>query len=243
MAQIFPRWWNSIPFYVLIGLVLLGGGGTFAAYYWMSPYHTDVGYAPKQPMPYSHKVHAGDYAMDCRYCHSNVERSPHAGVPAANVCMNCHHHIKADAPTLAALRQAWNDPKDQSPLRWKRVHKAPDFVYFDHSAHVGVGVGENRAAIGCEECHGRIDTMEVVRQVQPLSMAWCLECHDDPAPRLRPVSAMTKMGWSPDPAWTDKAQRIAATLQPPGARAGAQMAKPDGTLVTFATAGCSGCHR
>ncbi|MFN0062163.1 MAG: cytochrome c3 family protein [Myxococcaceae bacterium] len=240
MAQIFSRWHNDAPRYTFIAIVILGALGTFAAYYWMSPLNTDVGYAPEQPIPYSHKLHAGDMAMDCRYCHAYVERGPHAGVPATQVCMNCHRQVKADSPKLAALRESWDKG---TPIAWKRIHKVPDFAYFDHSAHVGVGVRKNRAAIGCETCHGRIDTMEVVRQEKPLSMSWCVDCHNNPAPNLRPVDAITQMGWAPSPTWRDEAARIATSLNPPGRFTDAQMKKADGTVVTFATAGCSGCHR
>lgn len=243
MAQIFPRWMNETPRYGLIGTLVLLGFGTFAFYWWASPENTDVGYAPKQPIPYSHKLHVSDLGMDCRYCHTFVERGPHAGVPATQVCMNCHRQVKKDSPLLGALRASWADGADKGPVFWLRIHKVPDFAYFDHSAHVGVGVGANRAAIGCETCHGRIDTMEVVRQVKPLSMSWCIECHSDPAPNLRPVEVLTQMGWTGDLAWRDRAQQIAATLNPPGSLSRAQRSNPDGTVTTIATAGCSGCHR
>lgn len=240
MAQIFPRWWNLTPRYILLAMLFGGAALTWSVYWWGSPYNTDVGYAPKQPIPYSHALHAGQLGMDCRYCHAYVERGPHAGVPPTQTCMNCHSQIKTDSQALAPLRESW---KSGNPVAWKRIHKLPDFAYFDHSAHLGVGVGENRAAIGCESCHGRIDTMEVVHQVKPLSMSWCLECHSNPAPNLRPVEAITKMGWSADPAWRDRQVQIAATLKPPGSLTRAQVKLADGSYQTLATAGCSGCHR
>ena len=240
MAQIFPRWSNETPRYILIASLVLGGAGTFGVYYWASPYNTDVGYKPDQPIAYSHKLHAGDMQMDCRYCHAYVERGPHAGVPPTQTCMNCHSQVKKDSPLLEALRTSWTTG---TPVPWKRIHKIPDFAYFDHSAHMGFGTGENRAAIGCETCHGRIDTMEVVKQIQPLSMSWCLECHSDPALNIRPIAMITKMGWSSDLAWRDKAHVIAATLNPPGDLNGVRIAAADGTHKTFATTGCTGCHR
>ena len=243
MAQIFPKWTNDTPRYITLGSLAAVALGTFGLYWFGSPYHTDVGYMPAQPIKYSHKLHAGDLAIDCRYCHAYVERGPHAGVPATQVCMNCHHQVRKDSPLLEPLRKTWTDAADKTPLAWKRIHKLPDFAYFDHSAHVGVGVGENRAAIGCETCHGRIDTMEVVKQAQPLSMAWCLDCHSDPAPNLRPVDKVTAMGWSGDLAWRDRAQAIATTLHAPGNLARAQIRNADGTYATYSTAGCSGCHR
>ena len=104
MAQIFPRWTNAIPVYltVITGFVVVIG--TFSVYFWMSPKHTDVGYQPVQPIAYSHKLHAGELEMDCRYCHFNVERSAHAGVPPTQVCMNCHSQVKKDSPLLEPLR-------------------------------------------------------------------------------------------------------------------------------------------
>ncbi len=255
MAQIFPKWWNKTPALGLVATLVGGGVGSFGLYWWASPWNTDVGYMPKQPIAYSHKLHAGDSTgdadagvpasmqIDCRYCHAYVERGPHAGVPPTQVCMNCHSQVKKDSPKLQALRDSWADGKGTKSVPWLRIHKLPDFAYFNHSAHVGVGVGENRAAVGCETCHGRIDQMEVVKQDQPLSMLWCLECHNDPAPNLRPVENITTMGWKGDLAWAEKAQRIAATLNPPGSLTRAAVTRADGTLETRATAGCSGCHR
>ena len=243
MAQIFPKWWNKTPALALVGTLMGGGGGAFALYYWASPWNTDVGYAPKQPIPYSHKLHAGEMGMDCRYCHAYVERGPHAGVPATAVCMNCHQQVKKDSEKLQALRDSWEGGNGTKPVQWIRIHKTPDFAYFNHSAHVGVGVGENRAAIGCESCHGRIDQMEVVAQNQPLSMGWCLDCHNDPAPNLRPVDQVTAMGWKGDLSWNEKAARIAKTLNPPGSLSRAAQINDKGELELHATAGCTGCHR
>ncbi len=243
MAQIFPRWTNQTPRLILVGTLALGGVVTFALYWWASPYNTDVGYKPAQPVAYSHELHAGTLKLDCRYCHAYVERSPHAGVPPTQVCMNCHKQVKKDSEQLKQVLASWQDGKGTSSIPWVRIHKVPDYAFFDHSAHVGLGVGENRAAIGCETCHGRIDTMAVVRQEQPLSMGWCLECHSNPAPNLRPVEAMTAMGWKGDLSWTEKAKLIAGTLHPPGNLAGAAKVGPDGKVLTYATAGCSGCHR
>lgn len=94
MAQIFPKWWNQTPGLALFGTVVGGGAATFGLYWWGSPWHTDVGYKPRQPVEYSHKLHAGDMAIDCRYCHAYVERGPHAGVPSTQTCMNCHSQVK-----------------------------------------------------------------------------------------------------------------------------------------------------
>lgn len=240
MAQIFRRWTNSLP-QVGTAAVLLGGAlATFVIWYWFAPAHTDVGYTPVQPIPYSHKLHAGTMQMDCRYCHHNVENSAHAGVPSTQVCMNCHRHVRKDSALLKPLRDSWDNG---TSIGWKRIHKVPDYAFFNHSAHVQVGVGENRAAIGCVTCHGRVDEMDVVGQVQPLSMGWCLDCHDNPTLNLRPADKVTDMLWAADDAWRVKAVEIAKTLNPAGSRTLARKWREDGTLETRATASCNGCHR
>ncbi len=242
MAQIFPRWTNQTPRLITIGALVGLSALVFAVYWWASPYHTDVGYQPKQPVAYSHALHAGELKMDCRYCHVNAERGASAGVPPTATCMNCHAQVKKGSEQLKPVYDSWLDGKGDKSIEWVRIHKLPDYAYFNHSAHIGVGVGENRAAIGCETCHGRIDQMVVVRQAQPLSMGWCVDCHSDPAPNLRPVDAVTKMGWSADLDWQESQKRIALTLNPPGSLSGAQKFV-DGHTKTYATAGCTGCHR
>ncbi|MEM7306343.1 MAG: cytochrome c3 family protein [Planctomycetota bacterium] len=169
---------------------LLGAGGLYAAAtvaFGFSPETTDVGYAPEQPIPFSHRLHAGELRIDCRYCHDTVERAAHAAIPPTATCMNCHARVRTESRHLALLRR--NHAAGQ-PIPWIRVHDLPDHAYFDHSAHVGAGVG-------CVSCHGRVDRMDVVEQVEPLSMGWCLDCHRDPAPHLRPPERVTDMGWQP----------------------------------------------
>jgi len=183
---IFPKWTNSLPAYFVLGFILLISFTIFVFWYWLSPKHTDVGYMPKQPVPYSHKLHAGELGIDCRYCHVNVERSKHATVPATEICMNCHTVIRAESPKLAPVRESVATGK---PIKWAKVHQLPDYVYFDHSRHVNSGVA-------CVTCHGRVDQMEVVHQVQPLSMSWCLDCHRSPEKNIRPKEFVTKMDWS-----------------------------------------------
>ncbi len=243
MAQIFPRWTNQTPTWGTAGGIAGAGFVVFAFYWWASPYNTDVGYKPVQPVAYSHALHAGTLQMDCRYCHAYVEQGPNAGVPPTQVCMNCHAQVKKGSEKLKPIYASWDEGKGTTSVPWVKIHKLPDFAYFNHSAHVGVGFGENRAAIGCETCHGRIDQMEVVRQQQPLSMSWCLECHSNPGPNLRPVENITTMGWKADLQWKEKSLAIAATLHPPGSLSAAQKQMPDGHYQTYATAGCSGCHR
>ena len=161
----------------------------FAAliYFGASPRTTDVGYAPRQPVPYSHALHAGDLGIDCRYCHSTVEVAARAAVPPTQTCMNCHSRIRAQSAKLIPVRESY---ATGMPIEWVRVHDLPDYAYFNHSAHV-------RRGVGCVSCHGRVDKMEVISQVEPLSMGWCLDCHRNPEKHLRPQEYVTKMDWVP----------------------------------------------
>jgi hypothetical protein len=126
--------------------------------------------------------------LDCRYCHTTVEHAAFAAVPPTAFCMNCHKEIASTLETTEPLRQSMATNK---PVPWVRVHDLPDYVYFDHRAHVGRGVG-------CVSCHGQVNRMEQVYQTKTLSMGWCLECHRDPAPQLRPVQYVTDMNWTPN---------------------------------------------
>jgi hypothetical protein len=187
LAQIFPEWTNKLPACIAAGVVLAILLGTGIVWYFFSPKFTDVGFRPKQPVDYSHKLHAGDLGLDCRYCHVGVERSAVAGVPPTQTCMNCHKLIKTDSEKLQPVRESWETGK---PMEWVKVHKIPDYAYFNHSAHI-------RAGVGCASCHGNIARMEVVTQVEPLSMSWCLDCHRDPDMHLRPAGEITNMQWEP----------------------------------------------
>lgn len=189
--QIFPRSLNKLPQIAGAASVLGLVGVTFVIWYYFSPWFTQVGYTPRQPVPYSHRLHAGQLGLDCRYCHVNVERSATAMVPPTETCMNCHQVVKTDSAALEPIRESWKTGK---AMEWTRIHKLPDYVFFDHSVHVTAGVG-------CVECHGRIDQMEVVGQQKPLSMGWCLDCHRDvkekqgDSSHIRPVSEITNMSW------------------------------------------------
>lgn len=186
MAQIFPKWSNNIPRKLLIGSIVIGNTLVFTVWFFFAPEFLDVGYAPEQPVPFSHQLHAGQLGMDCQYCHTQVYDSKYANVPATQTCMNCHNQIKTDSPALEPVRQSWETGE---PIEWVRVNYLPDYAYFNHSAHVNVGVG-------CETCHGRIDQMEVVYQAEPLSMSWCLDCHRAPEKYIRPVEEVTTMGYT-----------------------------------------------
>ena len=186
-SSLFPVWIDrGLPLAgVLLAVAPLYVVGL--AYYGGSPVATDVGYQPRQPVPFSHRLHAGELGMDCRYCHNTVETSAHAAVPPTATCMNCHATIAPDSDKLLLVVQSF---ADGNPIPWVRIHDLPDYVYFDHSAHVSRGVG-------CVSCHGRVDTMDVVYQAERLSMGWCLECHRNPEPHLRPQKVITDLDWVP----------------------------------------------
>jgi hypothetical protein len=183
--------------------------------YGVTPEAIRIGYQPDQPVPYSHALHAGELGIDCRYCHTTVERAAKAAVPPSATCMNCHSQVKKDSPRLELVRQSYATGQ---PIPWVQIHRLPDFVYFNHQAHVTAGVS-------CVSCHGRIDQMIEVHQEKPLNMAFCLECHRDPAPNIRPVELVTQLDWKPDRDAREIGQEIIAQkhLEPP--------------------TNCSGCHR
>jgi hypothetical protein len=193
----------------------VGVGVVGAVWYYGSPRYTDAGYRPVQPVPYSHALHAGELGIDCRYCHVSVESAAVANIPPTSTCMNCHKLVKRDSPLLAAIRESSDKERR---MRWVRVHSLPDYAYFNHAVHV-------RAGVGCASCHGKINEMEVVMQVQPLSMSWCLDCHRNPSPHLRPTEEVTNMEWFPPKDQAAFAERaiLEKKLAPP--------------------VDCSGCHR
>ncbi|MEZ4221226.1 MAG: cytochrome c3 family protein [Polyangiaceae bacterium] len=214
---VFPRWSNKTRplFGAVLGIAPLYL--TALVWYGFSPKTTDVGYMPTQPIPYSHELHVGQLGLDCRYCHSTVDKAAHSAVPSTNTCMNCHSRVRAKSPKLEALREScgWSDEKracrDDGPaIQWKKVHDLPDYVYFNHSAHVTRG-------IGCVSCHGRIDKMVEVNQVEPLNMQWCLNCHRAPEQYLRPASEVTNMTWvaEGDPIAYGKKLREENNINPP----------------------------
>jgi hypothetical protein len=215
VAQIFPRWTNELPLRIAITLLLATGLVVGGIWYYFSPEYTDVGYQPTQPVAYSHRLHAGELGIDCLYCHASVDRAPAAVVPPTQVCMNCHHLIGRESTALAAVRDSFSGGQ---PLRWVRVHDLPGYAYFDHRPHL-------RAGVGCATCHGRIDEMEVVAQARTLSMSWCVDCHRNPDPHLRPPDEITTMDWTPPKDQLEQAARMRADLR---------LAPP---------LDCTGCHR
>jgi hypothetical protein len=151
---------------------------TILLFVWRARAYEQLGEPIAQPIPFSHKHHVGDDGIDCRYCHTTVETDAHAGLPSTAVCLSCHSQLYRDQALLAQLHES--AAKNQ-PIAWERVHVLPDFVYFNHSVHVAKGVA-------CVECHGRVDQMPLEWRAKPLQMQWCLDCHRDPAPHLRPKS-------------------------------------------------------
>jgi hypothetical protein len=139
--------------------------------------------AREQPVPFSHEHHVNGLGIDCRYCHSTVEKSPFAGIPATKVCMTCHSQIWTNAAMLEPVRQSWNTG---TPIQWNRVHNIPDYAYFDHSVHVAKG-------IGCASCHGQVDQMPLMMQGPSLQMEWCLDCHRNPEKHIRPRDEVFNM--------------------------------------------------
>lgn len=188
MPQVFHPRANPLVAVVLasLALVLLVSAGLAIAL-GSSPYATGVGKVPDQPVPFSHEHHVSGLGIDCRYCHDSVTESSFAGIPSTDTCMTCHSQVWTDAEMLAPVRQSL---VEDDPIAWVRVHDLPDFVYFNHAVHVDSG-------IGCESCHGRVDQMPLMTQSEPLTMQWCLDCHRDPAPNLRPPGTITEMGYEP----------------------------------------------
>lgn len=215
MGLIFPK---KLDLMVRVGglVVLLGAGATVGAMLFLHhPNRIEPGYQPTQPIPYSHKLHAGNLGIDCLYCHNTVDKSSYASIPATQTCMNCHTKVKGQSVVLEPLRVSYE--KDDS-IPWVKIHRLPDYVFFNHSAHVNSGVS-------CVSCHGRIDQMVEVKQEKPLTMAWCLECHRNPAPNIRPAELVTKLDWKPERDAAEIGRELIARkkIQPP--------------------VNCSGCHR
>ena len=225
MANIFPRSANLLPLKIVLCLLVHGGGVSTGMYYYFTPKYTRVGYEPTQPVPFSHKIHAGQLGMDCRYCHSFVETAAHSNVPTTQVCMNCHSQVQKDNPKLQMVRESWQTGK---PIPWIQIHKTPDYVYFNHAAHVNRGVS-------CVMCHGHVEEMEVVRHDKPHSMSFCLDCHRHPEDALRPVAEVTNLKWQATP--TEKGQSIAEAQHQLG------LSLKDAWKINPPDKNCAGCHR
>jgi hypothetical protein len=186
MPQIFHRGFNTLSKVTIYGAVfLLAALGYAVSLFVRSSYATNAGLVRNQPVPFSHQHHVNELGIDCRYCHTSVEDSAFAGIPPTKTCMNCHSQIWVGADMLAAVRQSYRT--DQS-IPWQRVHRLGEFCYFNHSIHINKG-------IGCVSCHGRVDRMPLVRQVNTLLMEWCLDCHRAPENHVRPRKEVFNMAY------------------------------------------------
>jgi predicted phosphoadenosine phosphosulfate sulfurtransferase len=201
MANIFPPSINILVIKAGVALGVVGLTVVAGVWYYATPQYSRVGYEPKQPVAFQHKIHVGQLGLDCRYCHSQVEVSGHSNIPTTQTCMNCHSQIQTKNPRLQPVRDSW---ETGVPIPWVRIHHVPDYAYFNHSAHVNRGVS-------CVSCHGKVNEMSVVYEDKSLSMAWCLTCHRSPESFVRPIAAdkageqspIYNLDWTP-PANTDQ---------------------------------------
>jgi hypothetical protein len=218
MAQIFHRRANTIAraslLALALGIVFIGWAGDTV--YW-SPYTTRVNTPINQPVPFSHHHHYEQLGIDCRYCHTSVEKSSFAGVPDTETCMTCHSQLFTTAPLLAPIRHSL---ASDEPMRWNRVTKLPDFVFFNHSIHIAKGVG-------CATCHGQIDKMPLTWKTETFYMKWCLDCHKQPENFLRPHDKVFEMDWRPPPNQVQAGLQLAAANH----------------VNTTELKDCSRCHR
>lgn len=197
--QIFRPGANTIARILLVALAVLPVFAVGLTYrLWASPYYTQQNVTREQPVPFSHEHHVGGLGIACRYCHTSVEKGRFAGMPPTHTCMSCHSQIWTNAPMLAPVRTSL---ANNEPIHWRRVHNLPDYVYFDHSVHVAKGVG-------CTSCHGAVQTMKLMRQVAPLTMSWCLDCHRNPEKNLRPRNEVFNMTWTPPPDQEERGREL-----------------------------------
>ncbi len=200
--QIFHRSTNTIAKVSIFGSIFF-----LAFFAWVfstllrSSYATGQGVVQKQPVPFSHQHHVAGLGIDCRYCHTSVERSAFAGIPPTETCMNCHRQIWTNADLLEPIRASY---RDNVPVRWARVNDLPDYVYFNHSVHIAKGMG-------CVTCHGPVNQMQLTFQHASLQMEWCLGCHRDPGKNVRPREEVFNLDWQP-PADPEQAQAMQARL-------------------------------
>jgi hypothetical protein len=219
MPQIFPRSANTLArLSIVLVAIIVGGVLGIILNFNRTTYVTQAFVARDQPVQFSHKHHVGDDGIDCRYCHTTVEQTASAGMPATKTCMNCHSQLFANVPYLEIVRESWRSGK---PIKWQRVHDLPDFSYFNHSIHVNKGVG-------CSTCHGRVDLMPLMWNTQSLQMEWCLSCHRNPEPVLREQKDITNMEWVAPPDQEVK---------------GKELAKKYNIQPTEVLTSCSTCHR
>lgn len=186
MSQIFPRSVNATVRMILalaVSFVVFGAATVYTLMY--SSWATKQNEYVEQPIQFSHAHHVGGIGLDCRYCHTSVEKSSFAGIPPTKTCMNCHSQLWANAPILEPVRASY---RDNTNLTWTRVNDLPDFVYFNHQIHV-------RQGVGCVTCHGAVNKMPLMTQGQSLLMGWCLDCHRAPEKYLRPRDEVFNMAY------------------------------------------------
>lgn len=245
MSHNFPRWTNAIPTALAGGLGVLTVGIVVGTWYYATPDYMEVGYMPKQPVDYSHQIHAGKLGMDCRYCHTHVEESYISNVPDTATCMNCH---TGDDTTAYLNTELWNAHKTNKnlikvresyasgvPIQWRKIHKLPEYAHFPHSAHV-------KAGVSCYSCHGRIDQMPVVYQTEGLGMGWCLDCHRAPEKHLVDVDGvLASTGGSSQPVKVTDLALVEALLNDTKAQQdrGAELAR---TKQIEPPQNCGACH-
>jgi hypothetical protein len=187
-SPLFPGWANGTFRLVLLALLLSPIAIPTLFIAWArTPYSTGASEPQAQPVLFDHRHHTRDDGIDCRYCHNSVERSPYAGVPSSEVCMNCHGQVWNDAPLLSAVRASYFD---SAPLEWQRVFNVPDFVFFNHAVHV-------HRNVGCVSCHGGVDAMGQVYMPVAMTMSWCLDCHRAPEKQLRSADRISEMDFLP----------------------------------------------
>ena len=217
MAQIFHPSTNTIAKLSIVGVLLAVPALSVAVYGFNMSYGLNLRTPLEQPVPFSHKHHAGDDRIDCRYCHTSVEKSAFANIPPTHTCMTCHSQIWTDSPLLQPVRDSFRSGR---PLVWARVHDLPDFVYFNHSIHIKKG-------ISCVNCHGRVDEMPLTAKQHTLSMRWCLNCHRNPEKFIRPREQVFNLGWKPE---TDQEKM------------GQELVRKYHVLNKFQMTNCSTCH-
>jgi hypothetical protein len=219
MPQLFPRATNVLAKATIAGSTLTAAFlAWIAVIYTRSSYGTSASESRVQPVPFSHEHHVGVLGIDCRYCHTSVERSSFAGIPSTKTCMNCHSQMWQGSSMLQPVRDSYRNGRS---LRWQRVYNLPGFVYFDHSIHIHRGVG-------CSSCHGQIDEMPFTYQEPSLLMEWCLDCHRHPQRELRPREQVFNMKYRPPP---DQAE------------VGRELVKNYGIKDPESLTSCTVCHR
>jgi hypothetical protein len=218
MPQIFHQRSNTIArASILAGVLFICFCGWLLHTVYWSPYETRVNVPLNQPVPFSHRHHAGELGIDCRYCHTSVEKSAFAGLPETEICMTCHSQLYNTAPLLEPVRQSL---AENQGLRWNRVNKLPDFVFFNHSIHVNKG-------IGCSACHGAVNEMPLTWKTETLYMKFCLECHRQPEKFIRTRAEVLDMQWQPAPDQSVKGKELLAQYH----------------IHTAELTDCSMCHR